>query len=397
VSEPEIRSCGGSLEGDLRQFLMLAGIVVLATFGTLGATAQDTTGTVRTYYIAADELDWDYMPKAGDGMGMAGSGYEKFFSQHGPRYIGRVYRKALYREYTDATFAHLKPRPPDEAYLGPVIHAAVGDTIEVVFHNHGTHTYSVHPHGVFYEKASEGSAYADGTPDPARCGNGVAPGKTCTYTWKATERSGPGPNDPSSIVWLYHSHVDERRDVNSGLIGAIVITRAGMATPDGRPKDVDREFVSLFMIYDENTSWFINDDVKRFVKDKKKFSPAQSMPFDPQGRFDPFVGTGFVPANFRATVNGYQFANGPTMQMALGQRVRWYVITLGEGANFHTPHWHGNTVLVGGQRTDVVNIGPASMVTADMLADDPGTWLLHCHVSDHMEAGMSARYRVSAR
>lgn len=37
-----------------------------------------------------------------------------------------------------------------------------------------------------------------------------------------------------------------------------------------------------------------------------------------------------------------------------GKRVRWYVATLGDFNNAHTPHWHGNTVLVGGQRTDVV-------------------------------------------
>ena len=73
----------------------------------------------------------------------------------------------------------------------------------------------------------------------------------------------------------------------------------------------------------------------------------------------------------------------------------WYLITLGDGANFHTPHWHGNTVIVRGQRTDVVAINPAQMVTADMVPDDPGTWLVHCHVSDHMDAGMMARYQVT--
>ena len=179
-------------------------------------------------------------------------------------------------------------------------------------------------------------------------------------------------------MWLYHSHVDERRDVNSGLIGAIV----------------DREFVSLFMIYDENSSWFLNDDIRRFVKDKKAFKKFQTALLDPDGNFDPFVGTGFPSANFRATVNGYQYANGPLVQMKRGQHVRWYVLSLGEGLNFHTPHWHGNTVLVAGQRSDVVLLGPASMVTADMTPDDPGIWLFHCHVSDHMDTGMSARYEV---
>jgi hypothetical protein len=34
------------------------------------------------------------------------------------------------------------------------------------------------------------------------------------------------------------------------------------------------------------------------------------------------------------------------------------------------------------------------MTTADMIADNPGTWLFHCHVSDHMENGMMATYTI---
>jgi manganese oxidase len=381
----------------MRNLVRVAAVIALLTVGS-AAGAQDKTGVLRTYYIAADELDWDYMPSGKDMMmGMSPTGYAKFFASHPPQLIGRVYRKAIYREYMDATFTQLKPRPPEDAYLGmlgPIIRAEVGDTIQVVFRNHGTHPYSMHPHGVLYEKASEGSPYDHGTPDTAPSGNSVAPGKTFTYTWHVPERAGPGPNDPSSIVWLYHSHVNERRDTNAGLIGAIVVTRAGMATPDGRPKDVDHEVFELMMIDDENTSWFINDNIRRFVKNHKKFSPLQASPLDPYGRPDPLLGTGFIPANFRSMVNGYQFANGPSPQMTRGQHVRWYLLTLGEGVNFHTPHWHGNTVLIGGQRTDVAVLGPASMITADMIPDNPGYWIFHCHLSEHMEAGMVSRYQV---
>jgi hypothetical protein len=34
------------------------------------------------------------------------------------------------------------------------------------------------------------------------------------------------------------------------------------------------------------------------------------------------------------------------------------------------------------------------METVDMLADNPGTWMFHCHVEDHMEAGMMAVYTI---
>ena len=363
-----------------------------------GAIAEDQHGTLRTYYIAADELDWDYVPSGLDKMmGMPPEGYAKIYTTRGPHQIGKVYQKAIYREYTDATFKHLKPRPARDAYLGivgPIVRAEVGDTIKIVFKNHGTHPYSVHPHGVFYKKASEGSPYADGVAAAAKGGAAVAPGKTFTYTWDVPERAGPGPADPSSIVWLYHSHADERQDVNAGLIGAIVVTRQGMARPDGTPKDADREFVSLFVEYDENQSWFIDDNIKRFTTRPKKFNKVDIVPIDPKGNFDLLLGTGFGPSNFRWSINGYQFANMPMPRMKKGDHVRWYLLTLGEGFNFHTPHWHGNTILVNGQRTDVIALSPAQMVTVEMIPDDPGIWLFHCHVSDHMEGGMVARYEV---
>jgi FtsP/CotA-like multicopper oxidase with cupredoxin domain len=373
-------------------------ILFLAVFG-LAASPPATSGQVRTYYIAADELDWNYFPSGIDKMmGMPPEGYAKIFTQHGPHQIGVVYRKALYREYTDATFEHLKPRPESERYLGilgPLIHAEVGDTIKIVFRNNGTHPYSMHPHGVLYAKASEGSPYADGVSASAKGGDAVAPGKTFTYEWDVPERAGPGPNDPSSIVWFYHSHVDERRDVNSGLIGAIVVTRQGMARPDGTPKDVDREFATLFMIFDENNSWFINQNLKRFVPNYKPSDKFKAGNVDPNGNFDALIGTGVPVVNFRSSINGYQFGNMPMPVMKRGDHVRWYVLTLGEGFNFHTPHWHGNTVLLNGSRVDIFSISPAQSLTADMVPDNPGIWMFHCHVSDHMESGMVADYKVT--
>lgn len=376
---------------------LLAGVLVLgAHCGDVWAGS--TQETVRQYYIAADEIDWDYMPTGQDQMmGMAPMGYAKFFATRGPHLIGKVYRKAVYREYTDATFKHLKPRPADQAYLGifgPIIHAEVGDTIKITFKNNGTHPYSLHPHGVRYEKASEGSPYNDGVPDADKGGDSVAPGKTFDYVWEVPARAGPGPNDPSSIVWLYHSHVNERKDVNAGLIGAIIVTRKGMARPDGTPKDVQKEFVTLFMVFDESQSWFIDYNVKKYTTDPAHVDLTQSIPKDLDSHYDLFIGQGTAAQNFRSTINGYQYANMPMMTMTKGDHVRWYVVTLGEAFNFHTPHWHGNTVLVNGQRTDVLSISPAQMVTADMVPDAPGIWLYHCHVSDHMDGGMAARYQV---
>ena len=371
----------------------LAAVFVLLSLIAFG----QSSGKTRTYYIAADEVDWDYGP---DGvnkmMGMNFDGYAATFMQSGPHSIGKVYRKAIYREYTDASFTQLKPRAPEWEHLGilgPVLRAEVGDTIRVVFRNHATRPYSMHPHGVFYEKASEGTVYQDGSSASDKANSIVPPGETHTYNWEVTERAGPGPADGSSVVWLYHSHVNEQRDVASGLIGPIIITARGMAGPNGRPKDVDREFICLFLIFDENASWYLDHNIQTFTKDPKGVNKYEGKPMDSDGVFS-FFGTGFTSQNFRSTINGYMYGNGPMMTMKKGERVRWYMMSIGGIIQGHTPHWHGNVVLAKGHRTDVVTLAQAEMITADMIPDNPGIWMYHCHVDEHMVTGMATLYKV---
>jgi FtsP/CotA-like multicopper oxidase with cupredoxin domain len=381
-------------------FVVVSTAVCLCGQGVSGQAPQPA-GKTRTYYVAVDELQWDYAPSGRDeAMGHPFDAIQKGYVESGPHRIGRVYKKAIYREYTDATFATLKPRPPEEAYLGlvgPILRGAVGDTIEVVFRNNATHPYSMHPHGVLYEKDAEGADYNDGTSGAQKEDGGVPPGATHTYVWQIPERAGPDPRDPSSVFWLYHSHAEELRDVASGLFGGIVVTRRAMALPDGRPKDVDREFVGMFIALNENESWYLDDNIRDHTTDPKGVDRADSHPITAEGMAGTVVGTGFVETNIKWSINGYVFGNMPLMTMRRGDRVRWYVATLGDFFNAHTPHWHGNSVLVGGQRTDVVAVEAAQMITADMVPDAPGIWLYHCHFSDHMMAGMIARYEVTPR
>ena len=104
--------------------------------------------------------------------------------------------------------------------LGPVIRAVVGDTIEVVFKNNLDRPASVHAHGLFYDKGSEGAPYDDGTGPADKDDDAVAPGAVHTYSYKVPDRAGPGPMDGTSVVWMYHSHKDEVADDYAGLVGA---------------------------------------------------------------------------------------------------------------------------------------------------------------------------------
>jgi FtsP/CotA-like multicopper oxidase with cupredoxin domain len=351
----------------------------------------------RTYYVAADEVEWNYAPSETDPMtGEAFEGFAKIYVESGPHRIGKIYRKAIYREYTDGTFTKLKPRAKAWEHLGimgPLLRGTVGDTIKVVFKNNASIPYSMHPHGVFYLKPSEGALYHDGVALSDKKGAAVPPGGTFTYEWLIPERAGPGPADASSVVWLYHSHVEEPKDVNSGLVGAIIVTARGKAKPDGSPKDVDREFVSLFTAFNENQSWYLDHNIETYTSDPKGVKKDEVALMTPDGAFS-LTGIGFADVNIRWTINGYLFGTGPMLSMKKGERVRWYVVTLGDGFNFHTPHWHGNTVLQDGKRTDVVSIAPAQMMSVDMVADNPGIWMYHCHVSDHMHAGMMTHFEV---
>ena len=352
-------------------------------------TQKPVAGKVRNYYIAADDVTWDYVPGNRDGIAGEPANATGFFKgskpdELVPKPVSTKYLKTLYREYTDGTFQTLKPRPAEWqhlGFLGPVIHAEVGDMIKIVFRNNGDHPYSIHPHGVFYNKDSEGALYQDGTSGKDKADDGVPPGGTHTYTWEVPERSGPGPMDSSSVMWMYHSHVNEVKDPNTGLMGAMIVTARGKAKPDGSPKDVDRELIVMFSQIHEEDNWYFLKNVK--VADKPMPPP-------------PGLSQNFYPYFVTFSINGFAHGSMPldALTVRKSERVRWYAMSSTNDFDFHTPHWHGNVVTVNGMRTDVAFMGPMQMVTADMTPDNEGTWLLHCHVSFHNTAGMTGRYVV---
>ena len=352
-----------------------------AYWDAVGGDRFVPTGRTRTYFVAADEVNWNFAPS---GMNrITGKPFDddaNVFVESRPGRVGSTYRKCLYREYTDRSFAHRAPRPAYLGLLGPVIRAEVGDTIRVVFRNRCSFPTSMHPHGVLYTKGSEGAPYSDGTHGRVKGDDVVPTGGGRTYVWKVPERAGPAPGDGTSIMWMYHSHVDEVADTNAGLMGPIEITARGKARPDGSPKDVDREVFELFSVINENVSPLLDKSIAEFAH-----APG------PIDRDDEEFGE----SNLMHSINGYVFGNQPMLTLHRGERVRWYVMSMGTEVDLHTPHWHGNDVTVNGMRMDVVQLLPAGMVTADMVPDNVGTWAFHCHVNDHIAAGMLTRYRVA--
>ena len=311
----------------------------------------------RHYYIAAEPVMWDFAP-AGEDL-VCGKILPQEFQAH------RTAAKMRYVQYEDADFTRRVLPEERLGILGPVLRGVTGEYLEVTFLNRCRQPLSMHPHGVKYDKDSEGAYYK---PSPG-LGAAVAPGAKFTYVWYCDETASPLPGEPSSKAWLYHSHAGSDTEINLGLLGFIIVTDASRARPDGSPNDVDREMAAAFMIFNESNS----------------AAPISA----PTGSSDPDAGQ-------RYTINGLAYGNLKGLDLNEDERVRWYLFGLGSESDLHTPHWHGLRVTDMGRHTDTVELLPASMKVVDMLADNPGTWLFHCHVAEHMDGGMFAAVRVYA-
>lgn len=330
--------------------------------GTMDGAIPDPAKT-RHYYVAAENVVWCFDPAGADPVCAAHAG-------PGPANKPYFALKLRYFQYTDETFSTRVLENPRLGLLGPALRGVVGEYIAVTFLNKTEFPLSMHPHGVKYDKNSEGAYYK---PQPG-LGAAVGPGARFTYIWRLDEASGPLPTEPSSKCWLYHSHVCGDEEANLGLVGLIIVTDPQRARPDGTPIDVDREMAALFMLHDEN--------------------------FPPPPNAAPGTSSGGEPdeQNVRYAINGCDYDSLRGLEMNEGERVRWYLFGLGDEQDQHTAHWHGLRVIEDGRRrTDVVELLPASMKIADMVADNQGTWLFHCHVAEHMKNGMFARIAVDPK
>jgi len=343
-------------------------LVGAAAFAVKDLRPRAYVPRTRVYYLLAEDVEWNYAPLGTDpvmGQPLPAPWDRKTF-----------YLKRHFVRYSDATFSTRLPQRASFGILGPMLHAVVGDTVKVILKNNTESPVSLHAHGVRYAPNDEGAAYY-----PRRSGgDSVIPGARYTYTWFVRPQAGPLPGEPSSKVWTYHSHVRGDQDIYDGLVGTLVVTDPAHARSDGSPDDVDQEIPLLWLIFNENTH-----------------RPAVQHDADGDRGTDS-TGAAASDANIEHAINGYIFGNLPGLTMRVGDRVRWYVFAFGSEVDVHSVHWHGGVVKEDGRTyADVIELAPATTRVADMVADNPGTWLLHCHVADHMMAGMYATYTVQPR
>ena len=338
---------------------LVAFVAAACVCGALAPAAAHAA--VRTHYIASDEILWNYAPSGHDMI--TGGPLPPLAKDQ----LGRRYWKVVYREYTDATFKTPVAQPASQAYmglLGPTIHAEAGDTVVIYFKNRAPFATNMALAGIQPSKVAP-----------------VKPGGTARYEWRITDAEGPGEHDASSLAWRYYSTVDETDDENTGMVGALVVTRRGAAKADGAPADVDEEVFTAFTEMDESLSRLAKANVDDPAINPRRIK--QGPPF-----------TEFTFDNQFFSINGYVFGNMPLPVLREGRRVRWYVIVTGSDFDAHTPHWHGVTALYRGMRTDIIDAQINQIQVVDMQPDNPGIWLFHCHVALHLENGMEGRFAV---
>jgi zinc transporter, ZIP family len=215
---------------------------------------------------------------------------------------------------------------------GPALVVRQGDTLVIDYTNDGPMPDSIHMHGVHDIPVSMDGV--GGISQPL-----VPPGGHFVYRFVADQAG----------TFIYHTHDDEAM-LDSGLYGAIIVEPAA---PLPNERGLAHDFLEMI------SSWQIRSGAENHF-----------------------------------TLNGKEYPSTVALDVRKGERfrIRWINIS---GEEFHTMHTHGHyqqiiardaapidyrdvqdTVLVApGQRVDVVIDANAK----------PGTWLIHCHVLDHIE------------
>ena len=98
---------------------------------------------------------------------------------------------------------------------------------------------------------------------------------------------------------------------------------------------------------------------------------------------------------------GHQRMPPPLLSFARGESVR--IEFLNTTPHVHPMHLHGHTFKVLSSSrlprpvhwADTVLVMPNERVQIAFVADNPGNWMLHCHIIEHQDTGMMAWFRVA--
>uniref|UniRef100_A0A8C3F7Z1 ferroxidase n=1 Tax=Chrysemys picta bellii TaxID=8478 RepID=A0A8C3F7Z1_CHRPI len=296
------------------------------------------------YFIAAEEITWDYAPEIPETIDRQ---YKAQYLDNFSNLIGKKYKKAVFRQYADANFNKRleTPRPKEMGILGPIIRAQVRDIIKIVFKNMASRPYSIYLHGVTLSKDAEGATDPLDSTDNSTLSKAVQPGETYTYKWSIVDTDQPTAQDAQCLTRLYHSAVDVTRDIASGLIGPLLICKSEALDKRGVQKKADVEQQAVFAVFDENKSWYLEDNIKQYCS-----NPSSVKRDDPK----------FYRSNVMHTINGYMSDRTEILRFCHDDIVQWHVSSIGTQDEVASIRFSGHTFLTRGKYEDVLNLFPMS-------------------------------------
>jgi hypothetical protein len=223
---------------------------------------------------------------------------------------------------------------------GPTIEAVEGDRVRIYVTNRLNAPTSVHWHGILLPSGMDGVGGVSQKP--------IQPGETFKYEFTLKQHG----------THMYHSHHDEMTQMQLGMMGLFVIHPKNPKTP--LP---DRDYALLL------SEWKVEVGARR---------PDPNEMTD----FNTF------------TINGRAFPGTQSIIARRGERVRIRMGNLSTMSH-HSIHLHGYVFKIvatdggeipeSGQWPEVtVHMPTGSTRTIEFIANEPGDWVLHCHMLHHV-------------
>ena len=223
---------------------------------------------------------------------------------------------------------------------GPTIEAVEGDRVRIYVTNKLVAPTSVHWHGVYLPNGMDGVGGLNQRV--------IKPGETFKYEWTFRQHG----------TLMYHSHHDEMTQMALGLMGMIVVHPRKHTTPQ-----VDRDFVILL------SEWRIDPGTYRP-------NPIEMTDFNV------------------LTMNARCYPGTEPLVVKKNDKVRIRIGNL-SATDHHPIHIHGHyfkivatdggEIPLAGQWPETTVIVPVgSTRDIEFIADAPGDWAFHCHMTHHV-------------
>ncbi|ULH17827.1 multicopper oxidase domain-containing protein (plasmid) [Deinococcus sp. KNUC1210] len=213
---------------------------------------------------------------------------------------------------------------------GPLLRWYVGERVAVVLKNNLPQETSLHWHGLAVPFNQDGM--------PMVSQAAVKPGETFTYRFTVT---------PQMVgTHFYHSHVNDDFQVDAGLHGEIIV--------DAKPGAGAAGTVDLLT------------ELSSFKVDG---SEAENL----------------------FAINGQAYPDAPAVSVPQGKTVHLRLVNA-SAEETHVMHLHGYTfrilardgnTLTAPESANTVTLGPSQTADLEFVANNPGTWMLQCHILDH--------------